>query len=162
MVGEWRKDGPMLPVEFARESGGHRITLVICEGVQPVQTYWSLLDAPNLSSAVSMLAKREKIIKRIDADIGRWNSATGEHHGMGGAAIASWAQARGLSGAVWTNLLCGFKNARNVMPSGLDVVAHLKSLEGIARKDTEEYVVKTPPQIDTAYRRLIAGELGWT
>lgn len=81
---------------------------------------------------------------------------------MGGASIASWAQARGLNGAVWTNLLCGFKYARNVMPSGPDVVAHLKRLEGVARKHAEEYVVKTPPQIDTAYRRLIAGELGWT
>lgn len=162
VVGDWRNDGPMLPIEFARESGGRRLTLVICEGVQPVQTCWCLLDVPDLSSAVRRLANREKISKRIDTDVGRWNLATGESYGMGGAVIASWAQVHNLGGAVWTNLPCGFKDARNVMPSGLDVVAHLKRLEGVERKDAEEYVVKAAPQIDTTYRRLIADELGWT
>ena len=59
VVGDWRNDGPMLPVEFARESGGRRLTLVICDGVQPVQTYWCLLNVSDLSNAVSKLAKRE-------------------------------------------------------------------------------------------------------
>lgn len=161
VVGDWKNDGPQLPIEFARESGRRRITLVICEGVQPVQTYWSLLGVTDLSSAISSLAKRENIINRIDTDIGRWNPATSECYGTGGAAIASWAQAHGLDGAVWTSLPCGFQKFRNVMPSGSDVIAHLKCLEGAERKLAEEYVVKALPQIDTAYRRLIARELGW-
>jgi nitroreductase len=33
IIGEWKNDGPMLPIEFSRESGGQRITLVICDNV---------------------------------------------------------------------------------------------------------------------------------
>jgi hypothetical protein len=36
--GEWRSDGPMLPVEFACQSSDGRITLVLVNGFQPVPT----------------------------------------------------------------------------------------------------------------------------
>lgn len=63
---EWRYDGPPLPVEFARESGGKRksdpgdrITLVICTDVPRVPTCWALLHVPDMQVARHRLAKRE-------------------------------------------------------------------------------------------------------
>src|SRR6266446_8766603 len=55
--GSWQNDGPLLPVEFARESGGktdgpgEKITLVICPDTPRVRTYWALLDVPDISRA---------------------------------------------------------------------------------------------------------------
>ena len=40
----WRADGPMLPIEFARESSDGRITLVIVQGFASVLTLWSAVQ----------------------------------------------------------------------------------------------------------------------
>lgn len=163
-LGGWRRDGPMLTVEFARESADRRITLVICPNVREVQALWTLLDAKDIETARQQLGKREfedATPKWIEANIGFWDKSDGSSHGEGAEAIAAWAQARDFVGVVWTNLGCGFKGSRGIMPSGEAVVAHLRSLEGDARAAAEKYVRETPHQVGTAYRELIAAELGW-
>ena len=40
---KWFEDGPMLPIEFARQSDNGRITLIIDEFARPVRTLWSLI-----------------------------------------------------------------------------------------------------------------------
>ena len=37
LAGEWKPDGPFLPVEFARVSQDKRLTLVLYPGTEPVQ-----------------------------------------------------------------------------------------------------------------------------
>jgi hypothetical protein len=119
--GAWHNDGPMLPVEFARESGvkpglrGTRITLVICPDVERVQTCWSLLDVEDLSAARVSLARREDVVNNMERDIGYWDRKTGKLHGLEAEAIGQWASARGLAAAVWTSLGFGFKGNRGVM-----------------------------------------------
>ena len=44
----WHTDGPHLPVEFTRVSGGERLTLVITEGALPVSVLWSSLSVTSL------------------------------------------------------------------------------------------------------------------
>lgn len=74
--GGWHSDGPSLPVEFARESGakknqrGDKITLVICPESARVQTYWVLLDVPDLTAARKCLATREGISMKWETDVG--------------------------------------------------------------------------------------------
>ena len=112
----WKTDGPMLPVEFARESGGQRITLVICDNVDPVRTCWTLLEAKDIGTAMSTLASREGISgKRVAMDIGYCDLSTGMHHGLRANDIAAWAAGHELDGVVWTNLPCGFKNSRHIL-----------------------------------------------
>lgn len=163
-LGGWHQDGPMLPVEFARESADRRITLVICKNVREVQTLWTLLDANDIDSARQQLGLREYDAakpKWIEANIGFWEKSHGTSHGDGADAIATWAKARDLAGVVWTNLGCGFRASRGIVPSGAEVVAHLRGLDCEERANAEEYVRKTPRQVSTAYRDLIAAELGW-
>ena len=76
--------------------------------------------------------------------------------------VAAWTSHHALDGAEWTNLPCGFKNSRGVMPSVADVLAHLKRLEGETQAKAREYVEGAPAQVDTAYRRAINSELKWT
>lgn len=56
---EWREDGPLLPVEFARFSGRERLTLVLVEGVPLQHTLWTLSRQPTLAAAISDLRARE-------------------------------------------------------------------------------------------------------
>jgi len=159
--GGWSDDGPLLPIEFARESGGDRITLVICEVSVRVRALWTLLDALDIQTARQKLAAREGIKGRIDLDIGFWERASGKAHGLQSETIATWAARQDLDGVVWTNLPCGFRNSREVMPSADAVVAHLRALDATKRPKAEEYVRRAPMQIATPYRRSIEKELGW-
>jgi hypothetical protein len=164
--GSWRNDGPFLPVEFARESGakgnqrGNKITLVICPESARVQTYWILLDAPDLSTARKHLATREGISKNWETDIGFVDCVSGYRNGLEADTITAWASAMGLAGVVWTNLPCKF-NGQHVMPSEADVIAFLRELDDINRAPAERYIREAPTQIDTPYRQLIEKKLGW-
>lgn len=160
-IGEWRPNGPMLPVEFARESADRRMTLVICEDVELVQTYWALLNVPDIKTAIASLARREGIAKRIATDIGYFDGALITSSGLSRDVVKAWGIEHELDGAVWTNLPWGFKDSRGVMPSAVEVVAHLSKLNGTVRDQAREYIEKAPSQIDTAYRRTITKELGW-
>lgn len=167
MRGTWHNDGPLLPVEFVRESGakgnsrGDRITLVIHEGAPRVRTYWALLDTPDLETARRRLARREGIPNRWDTDIGFVDLVTSETKGNEAEAIAAWVSRMGLAAAVWTNLPCKF-DGKDDPPAVESVIAFLDGLEGDKRAGAEGYVRQAPAQIDTPYRREIERRLGWT
>lgn len=162
--GDWKLDGPLLPVEFARESEGRKITLVICPDVARVKTRWVLMNAPGIEEAKQNLGLREyeqATPKWIARRIGFWDRERGTMSGSEAGTIAAWGTAHGLDGVVWTDLPFGFKASAETMPSGAQVVAHLKALLGEQRDKAEEYVRRAPAEVDTVFRRLIAAELGW-
>jgi hypothetical protein len=67
-----------------------------------------------------------------------------------------------LDAAVWTNLRSKF-DGKDGAPSDIGIILnYLRRLEGRARDNAERYVRLAPRQIDTAYRRRIEAELGWT
>lgn len=161
VIGAWDRNGPPLPVEFARESRDGRITLVICNNVQPVTTLWTLLDVQDLQSAIAVLGKREGITKNLATDVGFFDASVGKSQGAGAAEITAWAKDKGLDGIVWTNLPCGLKSSRGVIPAAAEVIEHLKSLDEEKRTSAREYVENAPNQIDTGYRTIIRSEFGW-
>jgi hypothetical protein len=75
--------------------------------------------------------------------------------------LAEWAQARGIEAVVWTALGPRFKG-RAITPSAEEVVEYLRGLAGAVRSEAERYVRSAPRQINTAYRRRIETELGWS
>lgn len=102
----WHNDGPLLPVEFARESEarsgqrGNKITLVICPDAPRVRTCWTVLDVPDMMTARQRLAKREGIPKKWETDIGYWSGGGNASHGEEAATLAAWAAGQGLAGVV--------------------------------------------------------------
>ena len=50
-TGEWFFDGPILPIEFSRISGGNRLTLVITPGFDNVTTLFAISGFDRLSAA---------------------------------------------------------------------------------------------------------------
>lgn len=159
----WFFDGPLLPIEFARESSGRRITLVLADVNHRVRTLWALMSVDTLDRAKSALAEREGINKKnIRYSIGYWDSESNSSHSKYAAEIGQWAKQLGLDAVVWANLKVGFKEKRDALPQYEQVLEHLRSLSHEERGVAEEYVRKAPAQIDTEYRRNLERDLGWT
>ena len=161
IAGAWQGNGPLLPLEFARESGDGRITLVICDNVAPVTTLWALLGVGELQAAIAALAQREGVTKRIATDIGYVDAKSGTSSGALAAPIAEWARGQGLDGVVWTNLPCGFKGRRGEMPSAEQVIGYFNALDREQKERARNYFERAPDQVTTPYRSLIRRQLGW-
>ncbi|MCO5155926.1 MAG: hypothetical protein M9945_04090 [Aquamicrobium sp.] len=161
IAGAWQSDGPDLPIEFARESGDKRITLVVCDGAPVVKTLWGALAVQTLDAAKEALAVREGVKPaNIRYSVGWW-SPTGVSQHPGAEAIAEWAAGRHLQGVVWTALKPKLGSDYRV-PTQDEVIKHLARLQGTERDVAEEYIRLTPRQITTPYRKAIENALGWT
>ena len=158
LAGRWREDGPPLPVEFARESGDGRVTLVAVRDTPESRTLWAPLDAEGLEEARRALRRRER---SAAGTIGCW-PAPDDADAVGRDAVARWATERGIDGVVWTALPPRFEREDGRVPRLREVLDHLAGLRGAARVRAERYVRRAPRQIRTPYRRAIERRLGWT
>ena len=153
----WFDDGPLVPVEFARQSQDGRMTLVVASGARRVRVLWALMDSENPNEAREQLGKREGIKRNVDAHVGLWVQGTTESL----PGIDQWARARDLDAVVWTALPAKFGGVEQ-MPNEDDVIEYLRGLRGVQRDNAERYVRRTPRQVDTEYRRRIEADLGRT
>jgi len=159
----WHTNGPCLPVEFARESGGQRATLVLLDGVSPSRTLWARSTLNEMSAAAEDLRVREGPTRRswiYQTDASGTHDMNGKQVVTSSApAVQSWLSAAGLDGAVWTG----------IPPQGFDlsnleteVVAWLRELSDVSQHaNAEKYVRMAPSTVDTPVRRAIRKELGW-
>lgn len=67
-----------------------------------------------------------------------------------------------LDAVVWTKLGPKFNCEDGRVPKADEVIAHLSALPHEKRRNAEEYIRRTPPQIDTDYRRKIEAALHWS
>jgi hypothetical protein len=160
---EWFADGPLLPIEFARKSGGDRVTLVLLRKAPLVRSLWTLMSVEDLQAAKEALADREGMRgENKTKDIGYW-SLRENSGGVILEIIAKWASnVVGIEAVIWTDLAPTFSNEYN--PGLADkVIAHLRcpTLSHEKRQYAEQYIRRAPKQIDTEVRRKIEQELGW-
>ena len=152
----WFDDGPLVRVEFARESNDGRVTLVLEPSGWPVRSLWALIDAEDLEAARRDLGSREGIGEK------RWPDLIGSWPGDSPACILGleeWARARKLDGVVWTALGPNFGEDGKSLEN--QVLGHLQSLSGTKREKAERYVRRAPRQIDTRVRRRVEERLKW-
>jgi len=160
--GPWFTDGPLLPIEFARQSRDDRITLVLVPGRPLVRSLWTVLSVVNLREACAALGQREGMRGQgVQRRIGAWARGDPPEGGELAERIEAWAAPLGLDAVIWTALPPRFQGVSGRVPSAWEVVAHLDALQGDARQRAEEYVRRAPRQIDTDYRRYIELKLGW-
>jgi hypothetical protein len=158
---EWFADGPLLPIELARESGGGRVTFVLLSQARLVRSLWALMSISNLQAAKEALADRERLTAEPKTrDIGCWGPD--EKFGVGADLIGRWASNIGIDAAIWTNLPATFDQKYRPDLAD-DVISHLRSpsLTHEQRQNAEQYIRRAPKQIDTEVRRRIEQELGW-
>lgn len=158
---EWFADGPLVRAEFLRQSQDQRITLILHKDVPFVRSLWALMEVTSLAEAREQLALREGIKDtRIAQDIGTWSQGSPEVPVIAG--LAAWAAARGIGHVIWTALPPKFADKAGRVPKAAGVVQHLAGLKGPTRDVAEQYIRRTPRQVDTPYRREIEARLGWT
>lgn len=158
LVGHWRKDGPTVHVEFLRQSKDGRITLVLDKSASPVVSLWAPLKSADLNDAAKALGAREGIPPaNVQRAIGRWFDGSSPELIPN---LQEWAQARGVSGVVWTALPAKFGGTA-LAPDADTLVGYLRVLKQPAQDKAKEYIQRAPHQIDTPYRRRIVTELGW-
>jgi len=156
----WHRDGPKLPVEFARASTGGlpgRVTLVIVPGAPVQQTYWALSAHPDLPSATSNLIKREGTSDPQNI-LSAQKGAPADTRSPGHAAIVAWLSTVDVDAAIWS----GFSPSPSVSTPA-KAVARLASLKSgsPALAAAREYVTHTPKQIDTPVRKAMREDHGW-
>lgn len=161
--GTWFADGPFLPIEFARQSKDHRITLVIVPESPLVRSLWTVLFLTDLDKAREALREREGIFKKnLDIHIGVYIHGSHSAKNEIEARIDSWMKPLMLDAVIWTNLPPKFNGMDNKISTADEVVEYLSTLEYSGRKNAEHYVRMAPRQIDTDYRRYIEAKLHWT
>jgi hypothetical protein len=159
VIGNWQKDGPIVSVEFLRQSSDGRITLVLDAGGTQVPSLWAPLKLDNIDSAVAALQEREGVRDQAATrDIGRW---VGDSPPPLISGLTDWARKRSFDAAVWTAL--DFRSKGHADRRSADeIIQYLQTLTGETRSKAETYVRRAPKQIVTAYRRRAEADLGWT
>jgi hypothetical protein len=160
IASKWHRDGPSLPVEFARQSRNGRITLVIQEGSSKHQTYWALSGFSEIEDARRDLCDREGA-GPIEAVVSGAAAEADEDSVV--RAIRLWLNdgEHDLETAVWTGLPCKWNDQEGVSPTVEQAVDYLRGLHGGRREAAREYICKAPEQIQTRFRETIRNQLGW-
>jgi len=158
----WHRDGPALPIEFARISGDNRLTLVIHPGCKVQRTLWALAVAPELEAVRSNLRAREGTASRLIHS----GTAAGEFSEDVSVevrnTIAEWLKEHpDIDGCVWTGLASNWREAKDADFSVGAAIEHLEDLPETARSRAQEYVQNAPHQIQTTVRSAIRERLGW-
>jgi hypothetical protein len=119
------------------------------------------MSLTDLDAAKKDLATREGIEEnKIARSIG---VVTGQSNPQNGAEseVTRWLSVVGVEAAIWTNLQPKIGTEYR-KPTLEEVIKHLREkVSHEQRANAEEYIRKTPRQIDTDYRRCIELEFGW-
>ena len=166
-VGNWKPDGPPVRVEFARQSGRDRLTLVLYDAAERQPCLWARMTVATPDEAVRKLARREyRCIPEAGIDswsktnIDRWSKGDADPTAIPGLGV--WATGRDIEHVIWTALRPKFCDLP-IAPTEDQAVAYLRRLSCKGKAaEAKKYVQRAPPQIDTAYRRRIIRCLGWT
>lgn len=158
----WRRDGPNLPIEFARISKDGRVTLVIHNGADDQRCYWALSEFSEIADARANLQERERC--RRPGDIHYLDAGSSHADGIQ-RAIFNWLSEKPeIAAAIWTGLSSNWKHERGNEFSCADVVSYLQHLEAkdqVAFARAKEYVQNAPSQVQTKVRERLRSEFAW-
>lgn len=158
---EWFADGPLLPIEFVRQSNDGRLTLVITNFAKPVRILWALMATDDLDIAKQSLKIREGIPNsKFETSI---SSITIMEETVDEIklTIQEWAKFLKLDAVIWTSLTSKFRETDGIEPTMEEAVSYLSTLNINTQAIAEEYIRRAPRQIDTEFRRKFESTFGW-
>jgi len=158
----WQKDGPILPLEFARISKDGRLTLVITSDGKEVQTLYTLSTITSLDEAILDLAVREGSGRKSIGYYNKQRDKISPENFNYLENLKAWLAINPkIEAVIWTNLGANWKETDRIKSKKQDRIEHLKALNGPSKVIAEEYIRKAPRQINTIYRQEIEKELNW-
>lgn len=155
---EWYYDGPVLPIEFARISGGNRLTLVIKPNFDFVPTLYAV------SSNNDFIAARENLQSRENTpnieNIGFINFTNNTHHVRSSNVfildiLTHWNIAKKFDAIIWSDFQPRFTNAIGSPFTLENVITFLSGLSEADKVEALKYIRNAPPQITTPFRKTI-------
>jgi len=158
----WQIDGPILPLEFARISKDGRLTLVITENGTKVQTLYTISCYSTVEDAVLNLKLREGNKRTPVGFYNKRISNSKTKNGVQIEAMKSWLKdKKDFDAVIWTDLGEKWESEEFGLINPNERIEYLKKLTGSKAALAQEYIRKTPAQIDTKYRKLIERDLNW-
>jgi hypothetical protein len=157
--GDWEFDGPSLPLEFSRVSGGRNdaLTLVIDEENGTLcQVAFAMSKRNNPDDAICDLRCREgTILSRIG-----YHFVDGSRNGQPKVpeAIRAWGKEMTLDVVIWTGLESNFSEKKTSEFSIEAAIDHLKHLPPEGKAKAFEYVSRAPAFITTKLRQALEVE----
>lgn len=163
VVGEWFRDGPYIPIEFARISKDGRLTLVLFPRARKSQVLWAYMDTEDLNYAIENLRIRERTISQkigfIDMKLGTYRcKVIPELIDR----VKKWACKKKINAVIWTDLNSNFEKMKRTNFTPENIIKHLEKLSPFQKNKAEIYIRRTPLQIRTNIREIIEDILGWT
>lgn len=164
----WLREGPVLPIEFARVSAQERLgalTLVIDrEHGQPNQVWYIESDRSDPQDAACDLRVREGT---VTTNVGLICKGKTQRETKGGdpetnKAVAEWAEAKKFDAVTWTDLRSNYKKETGRTFSVLEALRYLRqdlSEDGLAA--AVEYEGLAPPELVTPLRTALRADAWW-
>jgi len=163
VAGAWQMEaGPLLPMEFSRVSPKRKLGLVVCLDPEVgvlCQTHIIRSKRRNIHEAIQDLQARERA---PDGLIGAYH--TDFQHGRMPTVVAqvqNWCEAKGWSGAVWTDLEPNFESHTMRGFSVAEGLQYLKTLRGESLEEAYNYIQNAPTQTATPLRAALAKDAWW-
>ena len=161
--GLWNSDGPDLPIEFARISSSSKLTLVLHQKAENIQTLWIKSSNKDIDCAIANLQDREGTLR---SKIGFVSIPDGTSNCQVIPEfldrISTWTEEKKLDATIWTDLPSNFEEKTCKDFSDDNVVIYLRDLNEDNLKKAEEYIRRTPRQVITKIRIRVEKEFGWT
>ncbi|MGE0713687.1 MAG: hypothetical protein AB7T09_37285 [Planctomycetota bacterium] len=171
VIGEWVREGPDLPIEFSRVSGGRRnraLTLVIDRAHGQQNRVWYIRSARRdprdaacdlrvregtTTENIGLVCLRQKLVQP-GRDGDRDTSRTIEH----------WAQENEIDAVTWTDLRSNFKD-KELRKRSFSVevaIEHLMGLPAEGQASAIEYVERlVPTEVTTPLRSALMASSWW-
>ena len=156
IIGKWEPNGPIVPVEYLRQSIDGRLTLVIDENASRCTVLWAKMKIKVLVEAKKNLQDREGTVSK---HIGSW--CNGEDCPKCIPDLDKWAISNNVDSVIWTALPPKFNNIDCRKPTYEEALEYLHNLPPNKSTLAKEYVCKTPEQIQTKFREGFERDLGW-
>ncbi|SHI60827.1 hypothetical protein SAMN04488096_10314 [Mesonia phycicola] len=158
----WQKDDPMLPLEFSRISQDSRLTLVLDPNAILVQSLYAISTNTTIEEVVLNLAVREGSARSAIGYYDKHTNKTKPNDFKYIANIKEWLTNHPeINVVIWINLKANWEETDRVKSKTRSRLEYLKSLDGLTKTITEEYIRKTPIQIATNFRKEIEKKLKW-
>lgn len=156
--GNWHFDGPLLPIEFARISSGNRLTLVINHESQTIQTLYCISAQDSIQVAINNLAEREGTtnllnIGFIDFEANRVNVRVENEFIL--PILRDWNIDKKFDAIIWSDFGNNFADRSGMDFTSGNIVRFLTGLNEAQLREALRYIVMTPPQVGTDFRRAI-------
>ena len=164
--GRWNKNGPFLPIEYARISSNGELTLVLHPGVRGVRTLWAYSAFQNLNKAIKNLRDREGILPKNTHKIGYISIYDNKFNSHVVHCVVSpvrkWAIGKAVdaAGNMENNTVELSTTPSDLSPplfNGLSGLYNLSNQNGTILLEWDEAVDPSPPIMYNVYMATVSG-----